>query len=269
MGIETLNPEWLKSHRKGVRAKDAVEMYTSVYANLRAQGIFVVGLFITPAEADERALSAGSGRRRLRLSLHRDLVAQKGSALYDNLTKTGSVGKDMFYHDWNMPSIVLAEGAIQNSHRNTRNAVVDSVNRFAIRSHFSPSRFARRPLAPRRHRLGAAALLVVQGHRTLSGVEEPVAAAGRASGVHRRVGHQRSIHCEAREEARLEEPVVAVDRPLVVEKQPRRAAGAGGPGGIAYREPRQVPEARSDRASHAEPSRGDERHRRSDARSAD
>ena len=41
MGIETLNPEWLKAHKKGVRAKDAVEMYASVYATLRKHGIFV------------------------------------------------------------------------------------------------------------------------------------------------------------------------------------------------------------------------------------
>ena len=145
MGIETLNPEWLKAHKKGVRAKDAVEMYASVYTKLREHGIFVVGLFITPAEADQRALS-GRGADGVVCDYHytADLVAQKGSALYDNLARTGSVGKDMFYHDWNLPSIVLSGGTIQNSHRNPRNAVIDSANRFALRSHFSRSSFVRR-----------------------------------------------------------------------------------------------------------------------------
>lgn len=145
MGIETLNPDWLKAHKKGVRAKDAVEMYASVYATLREHGIFVVGLFITPAEADQRALS-GRGADGLVCDYHyaADLVAQKGSALFDTLARTNSVGKDMFYHDWNLPSIVLSGGVLQNSHRNARSAVIDSINGFALKSHFSPSPFVRR-----------------------------------------------------------------------------------------------------------------------------
>lgn len=145
MGIETLNPEWLKAHRKGVAARDAVEMYANVYASLRKHGIFVVGLFITPAEADERSLS-GRGADGVVCDYHytADLVAQKGSALYDNLARTNSVGKDMFYHDWNLPSIVLSGETLQNNHRNARNAISDSINSFALRSHFSRSPFARR-----------------------------------------------------------------------------------------------------------------------------
>ena len=145
MGIETLDPSWLKTHRKGVRAKDAVEMYAGVYRKLRDDGIFVIGLFITPAEADRKSQS-GRGADGVVCDYHytADLVAQKGSALYDNLDRTGSVGKDMFYHDWNLPSIVLSEGTVQNSHRNAANAVMDSVGGFALRSHFSPSPFVRR-----------------------------------------------------------------------------------------------------------------------------
>jgi anaerobic magnesium-protoporphyrin IX monomethyl ester cyclase len=145
MGIETLNPEWLKAHKKGVAAKDAVEMYANVYTKLRDHGIFVVGLFITPAEADSRALS-GRGADGVVCDYHytADLVAQKGSALYDNLKATEAVGKDMFYHDWNLPSIVLSGGAVQNSHRSARHAITDSINRFALRSHFSRSSFVRR-----------------------------------------------------------------------------------------------------------------------------
>lgn len=145
MGIETLDPTWLKSHRKGVRAKDAVEMYSGVYQKLRDDDIFVIGLFITPAEADRRQQS-GRGADGVVCDYHytADLLATKGSALYDNLVRSGSVGKDMFYHDWNLPSIVLSEGKVQNSHKNAKHALLDSVGGFAMRSHFSTSAFKRR-----------------------------------------------------------------------------------------------------------------------------
>lgn len=144
MGIETLDSTWLKSHRKGVRASDAATMYTEVYGALRAQNIFLVGLFITPAEAPANIFS-GRGVDGVVCDFHysADLVAQKGSALYDSLLKTASVGKDMFYHDWNMPSIVLRNDTIQPSRRSMKVALLDSLNLFALRAHFSSSRFER------------------------------------------------------------------------------------------------------------------------------
>ena len=39
-------------------------------------------------------------------------MAQRGSLLYDNLVKDGRVTKDMFYHDWNMPSMREADGSL-------------------------------------------------------------------------------------------------------------------------------------------------------------
>jgi anaerobic magnesium-protoporphyrin IX monomethyl ester cyclase len=145
MGIETLDPAWLKDHRKGVKAQDVVEMYASVYRALHSNGIFLVGLFITPAEADRSVLS-GLGVDGTVCDFHysADLVAQKGSALFDNLSQRGAVGKDMFYHDWNLPSIVLAAGQMQPSRRNMANAVRDNVNGFAFRSYFARSPLARR-----------------------------------------------------------------------------------------------------------------------------
>jgi anaerobic magnesium-protoporphyrin IX monomethyl ester cyclase len=145
MGIETLDPRWLKSHRKGVRAADAAAMYADVYRTLHAHEIFLVGLFITPAEAPAEVFS-GKGVDGVVCDFHysADLVAQKGSALYDTLAKTGSVGKDMFYHDWNMPSIVLNDNQIQPSRRTMNVALRDTINTFAFRAHFSASRFERR-----------------------------------------------------------------------------------------------------------------------------
>jgi anaerobic magnesium-protoporphyrin IX monomethyl ester cyclase len=145
MGIETLDPRWLKSHRKGVRATDAAAMYADVYSTLRSHGIFLVGLFITPAEAPEEFFS-GNGVDGVVCDFHysADLVAQKGSALYDSLMQTNAVGKDMFYHDWNMPSIVLSGDTIQPSRRSMGVALRDSMNLFALRAHLSPSRFERR-----------------------------------------------------------------------------------------------------------------------------
>lgn len=144
-GIETLDPRWLKSHRKGVRAPDAAAMYADVYRTLRAHDVFLIGLFITPAEAPAEVFS-GRGVDGVVCDFHysADLVAQKGSALYDSLMKTGSVGKDMFYHDWNMPSIVLNGDQVQASRRTMQVAIRDWVNLFGLRAHFSPSRFERR-----------------------------------------------------------------------------------------------------------------------------
>ncbi len=116
MGIETLDPEWLKSHRKGVRADDAVSMYKNVYGVLRRNGVFVIGLFITPPEAANGQVS-GRGADGVVCDAHytADLVATKGSALFIDLSKRGAVGKDMFYHDWNLSSIKLPDGPSQGS----------------------------------------------------------------------------------------------------------------------------------------------------------
>jgi anaerobic magnesium-protoporphyrin IX monomethyl ester cyclase len=116
MGIETLNPEWLKAHRKGVRADDAVAMYKNVYSVLRRNGVFVIGLFITPPEAAEGEVS-GRGADGVVCDAHytADLVATKGSALFKQLSERGAVGKDMFYHDWNLSSIKLPDGRTQAS----------------------------------------------------------------------------------------------------------------------------------------------------------
>ncbi|MBR1271940.1 B12-binding domain-containing radical SAM protein [Bradyrhizobium sp. AUGA SZCCT0222] len=116
MGIETLDPEWLKSHRKGVRADDAVSMYKNVYGVLRRNGVFVIGLFITPPEAANGQVS-GRGADGVVCDAHytADLVATKGSALFIDLSKRGAVGKDMFYHDWNLSSIKLPDGRSQRS----------------------------------------------------------------------------------------------------------------------------------------------------------
>lgn len=145
MGIETLDVAWLRSHRKGVGAPDAAAMYADVYRTLRTHGVFLVGLFITPPEAPAQTFS-GKGVDGVVCDYHytADLVAQKGSALYDTLATSAGVGKDMFYHDWNMPSIVLKDGRLQPSRRNMSVMLRDSLNLFALRGHFSPSRFERR-----------------------------------------------------------------------------------------------------------------------------
>jgi anaerobic magnesium-protoporphyrin IX monomethyl ester cyclase len=133
MGIETLDPAWLKGHRKGVRADDVVSMYENVYRILRRNGVFVIGLFITPPEATEYQVS-GRGADGVVCDAHytADLVAQKGSALFVDLLKSGAVGKDMFYHDWNLPSIKLGENRSQTSRKTLRSLVLAWNNR-AIR----------------------------------------------------------------------------------------------------------------------------------------
>jgi anaerobic magnesium-protoporphyrin IX monomethyl ester cyclase len=144
MGIETLDPAWLKSHRKGVRADDAVSMYKKVYSILRDNGIFVIGLFITPPEAADGEVS-GRGADGVVCDAHytADLVAQKGSALFLDLSKRGAVGKDMFYHDWNLPSIKLQDGRNQTS-RKKLFGPVRVWNNFAIRTALIRSPLARR-----------------------------------------------------------------------------------------------------------------------------
>jgi anaerobic magnesium-protoporphyrin IX monomethyl ester cyclase len=133
MGIETLDPAWLKSHRKGVQADDVISMYEKVYRILRRNGVFVIGLFITPPEAPENQVS-GHGADGVVCDAHytADLVAQKGSALFADLTKSGAVGKDMFYHDWNLPSIKLPDGRFQTS-RQSPGSVLRAWSNLAMR----------------------------------------------------------------------------------------------------------------------------------------
>lgn len=144
MGIETLDPAWLKNHRKGVRTEDAVAFYGNVYAILRRNRVFVLGLFITPPEAEPGQVS-GRGADGVVCDAHytADLVAQKGSALYENLNRSGAVAKDMFYHDWNLPSIMLAEGRTQTSRKSVR-ALLRAWNGHAVRTAFVGHPLSRR-----------------------------------------------------------------------------------------------------------------------------
>jgi anaerobic magnesium-protoporphyrin IX monomethyl ester cyclase len=144
MGIETLDPKWLKSHRKGVRAEDAATMYAAVYDTLRRNGVFVIGLFITPAEAPAGRVS-GRGADGLVCDAHftADLLATKGSALYDDLLRRNAVGKDMFYHDWNLASISFGNGSVQVS-RKTFFMNLKAWNGFAVRTAFFGRSLARR-----------------------------------------------------------------------------------------------------------------------------
>lgn len=141
MGIETLDPKWLKSHRKGVRADDAVSMYKDVYSTLRRHGVFVIGLFITAPEADQ---ISGQGADGVVCDAHytADLVATKGSALFADLDKRGAVAKDMFYHDWNLSSI-RPQGDRAEVSRNTFESL-GYWSRFAIGTMLGGHTLARR-----------------------------------------------------------------------------------------------------------------------------
>lgn len=144
MGIETLDPAWLKDHRKGVRADDVIAMYRKVYGVLHKNDVFVIGLFITPPEAAPDQVS-GQGADGLVCDAHytADLVAQKGSALFTKLNAQGAVGKDMFYHDWNLSSIRMEDGRYQAS----RGTLLDTFrywNSFAVRTALIGRPLARR-----------------------------------------------------------------------------------------------------------------------------
>lgn len=145
MGIETLDPSWLKRHRKGVRSADAGTMYGSVYRRLHEAGIFVVGLFICEPHA-ERMPASGLGAPGVvcdyRFST--DLVAQKGSSLFDKMCRNGMVSKDMFYHDWSLTSITLENGATQQIQGSFIELVGENFSRFALKSMLSGGSLARR-----------------------------------------------------------------------------------------------------------------------------
>lgn len=118
MGVETLDKSWLREHRKGVGATDVLGFYSNIYSTLRSNGIFLLGLFITPPEA-EQSYKSGHGLDGVVCDYHysADLLAQKGSALYERHTAQGDVVKDMFYHDWNLPSLRL-NGGVQRNRKN-------------------------------------------------------------------------------------------------------------------------------------------------------
>lgn len=145
MGIESLDPAWLKSHRKGVRASDVVGMYSDVYKRLNSQGIYVVGLFISPPQG-ERTDFSGTGACGVVCDYHysANLIAQKGSLLYDEYLARNAVGKDMFYHDWNLSSIVLNDGRVQKNQKSLWDEVKEAFTGYGMRSALFGSRFARR-----------------------------------------------------------------------------------------------------------------------------
>jgi anaerobic magnesium-protoporphyrin IX monomethyl ester cyclase len=147
VGIETLDEAWLTSHDKGVRADHPAEMFATIYQRLHRQGVFVVGLFINPDPDDPAATPRPSGRG---LDGHvcdfhysADLLPQKNSALYDELVVDGGVQlKDMFYHDWNMPSM-RRQGRLQRNRKTVR-GMLGEVDAFALRALASPDRMLRR-----------------------------------------------------------------------------------------------------------------------------
>ena len=143
MGIETLDPAWLKAHRKGVRAPDARKMYPKVYSALREQGIYVVGLFILAPNSERQARSAPTGVV-CDYQFTADLVALKGSALYDTHSGRKAVSKDMFYHDWNLSSLLVDGGVEQKSQKSFMETLRENFSLFALGQAFSVSPVARR-----------------------------------------------------------------------------------------------------------------------------
>lgn len=125
MGIETLDPAWLKEHRKGVRTNDIAAMYKEIYRMLKENRIFLVGLFIDPLHREGHATS-DQGVDGVVCDFHysADLLAQKGSALFERRMNEGTVAKDMFYHDWNLPSCFEDRGVQAN-----RKTFLDSLRR--------------------------------------------------------------------------------------------------------------------------------------------
>jgi anaerobic magnesium-protoporphyrin IX monomethyl ester cyclase len=142
MGIETLDKKWLKEHRKGVRAGDVVQMWTGVYAAMKRNGIFVLGLFINPT--GDAGPSSGTGLDGKVCDYHysADLLPQKNSALFDNLLRDERVEmKDMFYHDWNMPP--LRAGGVVQSNRKTLSGAFEERSTYGLRALASKSRLER------------------------------------------------------------------------------------------------------------------------------
>jgi radical SAM superfamily enzyme YgiQ (UPF0313 family) len=178
MGIETLDPRWLQNHSKGVRANDVVSMYGKVYRTLKSNGISVIGLFITPAEADAEFVSGGHADGVV-CDAHytADLAALKGSALYDKLMLENSVAKDMFYHDWNLPSIKLQNGREQVSRKKLRPTKRWNVAAFrtALIGPMWARRFHRRNLAIIAERLMCSSWADIQRYRVAKNPLVPLA----------------------------------------------------------------------------------------------
>ncbi|MEY9525325.1 B12-binding domain-containing radical SAM protein [Bradyrhizobium japonicum] len=143
MGIETLDPEWLKAHRKGVRAADPINMYVRVYKILRDQGIFVVGLFILPPATIKIRRTRPTGVV-CDYQFSADLVALRGSVLFEKHKESNSISKDMFYHDWNLSSILVGDQIEQRSGKSFIETLKENLSRLALRQAFSGSAVAKR-----------------------------------------------------------------------------------------------------------------------------
>lgn len=116
MGLESIDTAWLKEHRKGLKTHDARDLYARVYQMLHKAGITVFGLFIDPGGTPPGSSGNGADGTICDIHVSADLVAQRGSLLYDNLVKDKRVTKDMFYHDWNMPSMREPNGDLPLRH---------------------------------------------------------------------------------------------------------------------------------------------------------
>ena len=112
MGLESVDEAWLKEHRKGLKTDDAKATYARVYQHLHRGGVTVFGLFIDPGGTPSGYSGSGADGTICDIHVSADLVAQRGSLLYDNLVKEKRVTKDMFYHDWNMPSMREPDGSL-------------------------------------------------------------------------------------------------------------------------------------------------------------
>jgi anaerobic magnesium-protoporphyrin IX monomethyl ester cyclase len=143
MGIETLDEGWLKAHRKGVRARDAIDMYRRVYQILRSQGIFVVGLFILPAKSGRARWTQPTGIV-CDYQFTADLVAIRGSVLFDQHEQARTVAKDMFYHDWNLTSIVVGDGIEQTAGKSFFDSASENLSPLALRQAFAGTPVSRR-----------------------------------------------------------------------------------------------------------------------------
>lgn len=143
MGIETLDCEWLKSHRKGVRAADPINMYMRVYSTLRAHGIFLVGLFILPP-AESKARRVIPTGIVCDYQFTADLVALRGSALFERHKESNTVSKDMFYHDWNLSSILIDDRVEQKDGKSFIDTLIENLSPFALSQAFFGSSVAKR-----------------------------------------------------------------------------------------------------------------------------
>jgi anaerobic magnesium-protoporphyrin IX monomethyl ester cyclase len=188
MGIETLDRDQLRAYRKGVAARDVTAMWTGVYQQLRSHGIFVLGLFLNALDPTDAAQAgragAGADGRVCDFHYSSDLIPQKNSALYDQMQmqaqmqatmRSGPAGlgqqattrpfklKDMFYHDWNLPSVEFDHGAQRNWKKLSASA--KGLQPFFLAGFVSPRRL-------RRHFAWSHSLLIAE--RLLTGSREDI-----------------------------------------------------------------------------------------------